>query len=109
MDDTADVRTDELFIALTRPPTIFGVPYGAAVLEGIIVVTAFLAVGNPIYLLLAAPIHGLLYAVAAADPRIFEALFLWLKTVGRCRNAGLWGAASFSPLSNDRWRTERQR
>jgi type IV secretion system protein VirB3 len=106
MYDTEDVKTDDLFIALTRPPTIFGVPYGAAVLEAIVVLTVFLAIGNPLYLLLAVPVHGLLYAVGAADPRIFDALFLWLKTVGRCQNAGLWGAATFSPLSNERWRNE---
>ena len=103
MDSADDVLTDDLFVALTRPPTIFGVPYGAAVLEGIVVTTTFLAVGTPLYLLLALPVHALLYAVASADPRIFEGAFLWLKTNGRCRNTRLWGAATFSPLNNDRW------
>lgn len=104
MDNGAqDVYTDELFVGLTRPATMWGIPYTAFVIEFMTTTLVFLAVGNPLYLLLAAPIHGVLYAISANNPRAFEALFIWLKTLGRSRNTRFWGAASFSPARNKKW------
>lgn len=105
MDDGAqDVYTDELFVGLTRPTTVWGIPYTAFVIEFMLVTLVFLAVGNPLYLLLALPIHGVLYAITASNPKAFEGLLTWLKTMGRCRNNRFWHAASFSPVSYQKWR-----
>ncbi len=98
------VQADILFVGLTRPPTIGGVPYTAFILEAMAATLVFLAVGNPVYLLLAAPLHAILYLISAHDPGIFHAQWLWLQTNGRCRNASYWGAASFSPLAVNQWR-----
>lgn len=103
MESGQDIYTDELFVGLTRPATMWGIPYGAFVIEFMATTLVFLAVGNPLYLLLAAPIHGVLYAVSANNPRSFEALFIWLKTLGRSRNTRFWGAASFAPSSKAKW------
>ena len=102
-DGAQDVYTDELFVGLTRPTTMWGIPYTAFVIEFMATTLVFLAVGNPLYLLLAAPIHGVLYAISASNPKAFDALHMWLKTMGRCRNTRFWGAASFSPVSYKRW------
>lgn len=99
-----DVYTDELFVGLTRPTTIWGVPYTAFVIEFMAVTLVFLAVGNPLYLLLAFPIHAVLYAISASNPKAFDALYVWLKTIGRCRNIHFWRAASFSPASYKKWK-----
>jgi type IV secretion system protein VirB3 len=93
-----DVQTDPLFVGLTRPATMWGIPYIAFVVEFMATTLIFLAVGNPLFLLLAVPIHAVLYLVSANDPGIFGSIFLWMKTIGRCRTAAFWGAASFSPL-----------
>lgn len=98
-----DVCTDPLFVGLTRPATMWGVPYHAFVIEFMVVVLIFLAVGNPLYLLLTAPVHGVLYLISANDPGIFSSIFNWMKTIGRCRNTRFWGAASFSPLPTRKW------
>jgi type IV secretion system protein VirB3 len=98
-----DVYTDELFVGLTRPTTMWGIPYTAFVIEFMAATLVFLAIGNPLYLLLAAPIHGVLYAISASDPGAFDALFMWLKTIGRSRNSRFWGGASFSPLTYKKW------
>lgn len=98
-----DVYTDELFVGLTRPATMWGIPYTAFVIEFMATTLVFLAVGNPLYLLLAAPIHGVLYAISANDPGAFEALFIWLKTLGRSRNTRFWGAVSFAPANHKKW------
>jgi type IV secretion system protein VirB3 len=102
-DDSQDVVTDQLFVGLTRPATIWGIPYIAFVIEFMTVTLIFLAIGNPIYLLLAAPIHGVLYLISASDPGIFGSIYIWMKTIGRCRNTRFWGAASFSPMKSKKW------
>lgn len=98
-----DVVTDELFVGLTRPATVWGVPYSAFVIEFMATTLVFLAVGKPLYLLLAVPIHAVLYAISAHDPRAFDALFVGLKTLGRSRNTRFWGAASFAPITHRKW------
>lgn len=98
-----DVRTDVLFVGLTRPATMWGIPYAAFVLEFIGTTLVFLAIGNPLYLLLAVPLHGVLYLVSSNDPGAFDSIFMWLKTIGRSRNTRFWGAASFAPLSHKKW------
>ena len=92
-----NIQADTLFVGLTRPATIFGIPYMAFVIEFMGVSVVFLAMGNPFYLLLGVPVHGLLYLMSAHDPGRFETLAIWLKTSGRCRTTGFWGAVSFSP------------
>ena len=104
MDNGAqDVHVDILFVGLTRPATMWGIPYTAFVVEFMATTLIFLAVGNPFYLLLAVPIHGILYLISAHDPGVFNSIFLWMKTIVRCRNSRFWGADSFSPLSTRKW------
>jgi type IV secretion system protein VirB3 len=99
-----DVHTDPLFVGLTRPATVWGVPYIAFVFEVMITTLIFLAVGNPFYLLLVVPIHSVLYLISANDPGIFGSIYIWMKTNGRCRNSGFWGATSFSPMQTKKWK-----
>lgn len=98
-----DIYTDTLFVGLTRPATIWGIPYTAAIIEIMVTALIFLAVGNPIYIALIVPLHATLYLISATDPGAFESIYMWLKTIGRCRNTRFWGAASFSPLSTKKW------
>ena len=103
MEGAQDVHIDVLFVGLTRPATIWGIPYMAFIIEFMATVLVFLAIGNPIYLLIAAPVHAILYLISANDPAVFDSIFMWLKTNARCRNTRFWGSASFSPLSNKKW------
>ena len=103
MSASPDLHTDVLFVGLTRPATLWGIPLVAFVIEFMTTVLIFLAVGNPLYLLLAAPIHAILYLISAQDPGVFSAIFMWMKTVGRCRNTRFWGSASFSPTATAKW------
>ena len=100
----ADVYSDPLFVGLTRPATIFGIPYMAFVIEFMIVVIVFLGVGNPLYLLLAAPVHGILYLISGSDSGIFAGMAVWVKTSSRCTNKVFWGSVSFSPLKTVKWK-----
>jgi type IV secretion system protein VirB3 len=98
-----DIYTDELFVGLTRPAIMLGIPLTAFVIEFMATAMIFLAAGNPLYLLLAVPIHAVLYAISAHDPGAFDAIFMWIKTLGRSRNSRFWGAASFAPLTHKKW------
>jgi len=102
-DNNQDVITDPLFVGLTRPATLWGIPYMAFVIEIMATTLIFLAVGNPLYLALAVPIHVVLYLISSNDPGVFNSIFIWMKTIGRCRNTLFWGAASFSPLPVKKW------
>jgi type IV secretion system protein VirB3 len=93
-----DLCIDPLFVGLTRPATIWGIPYTAFVIEFMSTTLIFLAVGNPLYLGIAIPIHGILYLICASDIGVFGSIVVWMQTIGRCRNIRYWGAASFSPL-----------
>lgn len=102
--ENQDVHTDPLFVGLTRPAVVFGIHYYAFVAEVLIAAIIFLAVGNPFYLLLVLPIHGVLYLVSNNDPGKFGALAIWSKTIARSQNTAFWGAASFSPLPSKKWK-----
>ena len=97
------LHTDILFVGLTRPTTVLGVPYAAFIVEIMLTTLLFLAIGNPFYLLFAAPLHGISYLMSAHDPSVFHLIFIWIKTVGRCRNMRFWGSASFSPARIRKW------
>lgn len=105
MEEVAtDIVVDPLFVGLTRPAVVLGIPYHAFVIEFMAAALVFLAAGNLFYLLIALPLHAVLYLVSANDPGAFGGYFLWLKTVAPCRNRQFWGAASFSPVSTRKWR-----
>jgi type IV secretion system protein VirB3 len=98
------VHKDLLFVALTRIPTVFGIPYMAFVIEVMFGSLTIIMAGKPQYLLLVIPVHGILYLISAKDPGIFAEIEVWMKTIGRCLNKGFWGAASFSPLVTRKWK-----
>lgn len=101
-EDNEIITVDSLFVGLTRPATLYGVPYFAAIFEFMITVIFFLMHGNPLSLLVIIPVHGILYVISAADNNIFNAVALWAVTSSRCQNRFFWGSASFSPLPEKR-------
>lgn len=103
MNKNIEIHKDPLFVALTRVPTILGVPYAAFVVEVIVAALINIGVGNPLYMLLVLPFHGIFYLISIKDPGIFAEVAVWLVTNGRCLNKGFWGAASFSPISTRKW------
>jgi len=105
-ESEALITVEPLFVGLTRPATLYGIPYFAAVLEFMLVTIGFLAAGNPLSLLIAIPIHGVLYLISSADNNIFADIALWGKTNSLCQNKRFWGAVSFSPLGTKKIREE---
>lgn len=81
--------------ALTRAPTLMGVPYLYFMFNGCLTSVVFLVSHNLLMLGIAVPLHLLGYVLTMRDERIFEIVFV--KTT-KCppRSRALWGADSYS-------------
>ena len=91
---------DPLFVALTRPPMKWGVPF-----EGFkwnVILTA----GLTIFIIQAPPgfflgliVHFVLREVARVDPHFFHKWKLWSMTRARSITKHLWGGSRLQPSS----------
>jgi type IV secretion system protein VirB3 len=102
--DSGDGLTaDVLFVAATRPPTRWGVPFMAMLLNMVLTMEVFLATRNPLTILIGLPIHGVSALLCARDVRFFELLLLWAQTrmLGYLGNVRAWKGNSHSHLSYD--------
>jgi type IV secretion system protein VirB3 len=90
------LKNDSLFVGATRPATLFRVSYSGVILNIMIVMSLFMNLGgNPLYLLLAIPIHLVMALLTIQEPRFFELLGAWLKTVALVRFRRFWKGASY--------------
>ena len=92
------VSEDTLFLAMTRPAMVMGLPLEAAMLVMGIGAATMILLGNPIY---AGLITGICYLVVKTlvrfDVNMFRLLFLWCATTLKCPNRKFWGGSSYSP------------
>ena len=94
------LTADPLFVGATRPPMRWGVTYTALLANLVVTMEVFLLTRNLLTLGIALPIHAVSAALCLRDARIFDLLFLWLRTHAPTlmANGRAWGAASYSPL-----------
>jgi type IV secretion system protein VirB3 len=80
--------------ALTRAPTIVGVPYMYFMLEMVATSVIFLATHNLVMLLWMVPFHLFGYIMTLKDDRMFEVLFV---KSSKCppRSRSFWGCDSY--------------
>ena len=92
---------DPLFVGATRPPMRWGVTYTALLVNLVITMEIFLLTRNLLTLGIALPIHAISAALCLRDARIFDLLFLWLRTHAPTlmANGRAWSAASYSPIT----------
>ena len=89
-------QNDVLFVGATRPAMLLRVTYTGVVINVMIVMSLFMNLGgNPLYLLIAIPIHIVMAILTIEEPRYFELLGSWLKTVGNVRFRKFWKGASY--------------
>lgn len=92
------MNRDTLFAALTRPPTMFGMPSDAFGILLMAQLLAFMAVQNFLVLLAFPVLYAIARTLCAKDPRMFRYLMLAAQTKGRGMNRALWSGSSYSPL-----------
>jgi type IV secretion system protein VirB3 len=88
---------DILFVALTRPQMLFGVPFGYAIANAVITTEGFLLFQSFSVLLVALVLHLVGWLACLRDPRVFD---LWLVKAQRCprvANYRLWRCNSYRP------------
>jgi type IV secretion system protein VirB3 len=93
----AELSSDPIFTALTRPQMLGGVTYGYAVFNLLLTIEAFLLTKSFWALGLAAVAHVVGYLGCLREPRFFD---LWLARVRHCprvRNHRHWLANSYQP------------
>ena len=91
------VAADPVFLGMTRPPMVWGVPFRAFVLNGVLTTLAFLAWNDLRGFLLFLPVHAVAYLLCLGDARIFDLLFTRAAMTPPVPNARLWGAKSYGP------------
>lgn len=96
-DERTELRTDPLFLGMTRPAMAFGVPFGAFVLNVMASTIGFLATADLRAFLLFVPVHGLAVLLCLRDPRIFDLLAVRAMRTPPTRNSAFWGAKSYRP------------
>lgn len=91
------LERDTLFVGLTRPQLLLGVPYPFAVVNAVATTELFLLFKSPWVLLAAVLVHIAGWLMAIRDPRLFD---LWVLKSQRCprvRNFRLWRCNSYRP------------
>lgn len=91
------LRSDPLFVAVTRPTMLAGVPYGFMIGNVIVMLELFLIFRTPLVIIVAALAHCACWLGCVREPRLVD---LWLVRVRKCprvRNYGLWRCNSYRP------------
>lgn len=105
-----EIEKDTLFLALTRPPMMFGVPFEGFMANVFLSFFVGLWGGNPFYWLICIAIHFPMRVIASVDPNFFRIWRLWLATKA-AGNVGsdLWGGSVLSPMPDRPARTAKER
>lgn len=91
-----------LFVGLTRPVMLFGVTYEAVVMAFLAAFFLFLVSNNVFLFLLYVPVHFGFYLICLRDPRCFRLLFIYSNTHNKSKFRVRFGAATGSPMANNR-------
>ena len=95
-EELDDPLITPLVKALTRAPTLMGVPYMYFMFNGVVSSVCFLVTHDLLMLPVAIPLHLFGYVMTLRDDRIFEILFV-RSTKCPPRTRAFWGADSYSP------------
>ena len=93
-----EIEKDTLFLALTRPPMTFGVPFEGFLANLFLSFFVGLWGDNPFYWLICIVIHFPMRVIASADHNFFRVWRLWLVTKGSSVGGDIWGGAMLSPM-----------
>lgn len=92
------MNQDRLYLALTRPAMLFGVPMEAACISVLIGGLAMIIGDSIAYLILTVPLLAMSHVIVKRDQNAFRILFRFFDTGAKCQNRAYWGGSSSSPL-----------
>lgn len=91
------LKSDRVFVALTRPQMFAGVTYSYFVFNAVVAAEVFLIFKSLWAIGIALVIHLIGMVACLREPRFFD---LWIARVSRCpriKNYRLWGCNSYRP------------
>lgn len=91
------LRSDPLFVAMTRPTTLAGVPYGFVIGNVIVMLELFLIFRSPWVLAVCVILHLACWLGCLREPRLID---LWMVRVRKCprvKNYRFWRCNSYRP------------
>ncbi len=91
----SQIQSDMLFKALTRPPSIMGIPYTQALMSCAIPVIGFILMDDLRVILLAIPLLATLYILNMQDAALIDATMIKLSRLNICRNKMFYGGNSY--------------
>ncbi|HVF82556.1 MAG TPA: type IV secretion system protein VirB3 [Sphingomicrobium sp.] len=91
------LERDTLFVALTRPQMLLGVPYGYAIANAIITTELFLLFRSASVLLVAVMLHAIGWIACLRDKHVFSLWFVKVRRCPRVRNYRVWHCNSYRP------------
>lgn len=98
-EDREVIARNPLFLAVTRPALVAGIPIEAAVMILFAAVITLIGTGNPIYgAVVGAVMFVISRLVVRHDVNAFRLIFLWGRTKAANRNRVFWGGSSYTPL-----------
>ena len=96
MVEDVEMEVTPLVKALTRTPTLFGVPYMYSMFNMVVTAVVFLLTKNLLSGFLVFPIHALGYLLTLRDDKIFNIIRV---KAAKCppRSKAVWGVNSYRP------------
>lgn len=91
------LKSDPLFVGLTRPTMIFGVSIQYAMLNLMISVTIFIQNSSIYIIFIAAVVHLIGYLLCFKEPRFMELYLNYVAKCNQCDNKSYYGANSYIP------------
>ena len=88
---------DMLFLALTRPATVWGVTYSFVVFNLVLTGMVFIWTGSFLAGLIGVPLHIGGYIACLQEPRRFDLWWVRLRHALPTRTRFFWGADSYQP------------
>jgi type IV secretion system protein VirB3 len=92
------LRTDHLFVGLTRPPLLFGVSYNFFIINAFVCMVSYIMTSNFLYLAISFPIHAVGYYICSKEPLFIDLFKVKLEKCSRCKNKFFHGANSYDPF-----------
>lgn len=99
--DLGKLKTDSLFLGLTRSPMLFGVSYTFFGLNAIASLMYFVLTNDFKVILFASIIHGIGYVLNKKEPLAVEIMMTKLQKFNKCKNKFFYsGLNSYNQFSN---------
>jgi type IV secretion system protein VirB3 len=95
MSDTGELKTDSLFVGLTRPEMFLGVSYMFVLVNGLVSILYFINTSDIKVVFVASAVHLAGYIICFKEPLFLEIYILRGQKCTRCKNKFYHGANSY--------------